>query len=129
MTLLTPGERAEMLGHATSLQDRCQGGPRPAQHRGQGEILQRPDEYGMVHLIVPTASSSRRRRAARSSASPSVPLVAYSECTTTRLRADAIDATPYANAPNISRAFFSEMADEIAGELDDINYEREKSNA
>jgi hypothetical protein len=32
-------------------------------------------------------------------------------------------------SPNISQAFFSKMADEIAGGLDDINYEREKSNA
>ena len=127
MTLLTPGERAAMLGDATVYRIDV----RVA--RGLLSIVAKvnsfkPDEFGMVDLIGAQRIIVEAEKGGEVIGISMVPLVAYSECTTTRVRADAIYAYAVA-APNISRAFFSKMVDEIAGELDDINYEREKSNA
>ena len=127
MTLLTPGERAAMLGDATIYRIDV----RVA--RGLLSIVAKvksfkPDEFGMVDLIGAQRIIVETEKGGVVIGISMVPLVAYSECTTTRVRADAIYAYAVA-APNISRAFFSKMVDEIAGELDDINYEREKSNA
>jgi hypothetical protein len=47
---------------------------------------------------------------------------------TTRLRADMTYSYAVAS-PNISQAFFSKMADEIAAELEDISDERERPQA
>ena len=126
MTLLTPHDRAATLGDATVYRIDIR------MARGLLSIVAKvnsfkPDQCGMVHLIGAHRIIEADKGGVVVGVSL-VPLVAYSECTTTRVRADAIYAYAVA-APNISQAFFSKMGDEIAGELDDINYEREKSNA
>ena len=122
----SPHERAATLGDATTYTIDV----RVA--RGLLSIVAKvnsfkPDEFGMVHLIG-AHRIIEAEKGGKVIAISLVPLVAYPEATTTRLRADMIYSYAVAS-PNISQAFFSKMADEIAGEVDDIYYETEKPNA
>jgi hypothetical protein len=85
------------------------------------------DEFGMV-LLVGAHRIIEAERGGEVIGISMTLLVAYSECTTTRLRADMIYSFAVAS-PNISQAFFSKMADEIAAELEDISDERERPQA
>jgi hypothetical protein len=126
MTLLTPHDRAAMLGNAI---------PYRIDVRAARELLSivakvnsfEPDEYGMVHLIGAHRIIEAKQRGEVIGITM-VPLVAFSKSTTTRLRAGVIYSYAVA-APNIAQAFFSKMADEIAGDLDDIFDERERPHA
>jgi hypothetical protein len=125
-TSLTPHDRAAALGDATVYRIDI------GTVRGFVGVVAKvnsfkPDECGMVHLIGAQRIIEAEEGGEVIGISL-VPLVAYSECTTTRVRADMIYACAVA-APNISQAFFSKMRNEIAGDLNDINYEREKLNA
>lgn len=101
MTLLTPQDRAATLGDAPTYRIDVR------MARSLLSIVAKvnsfkPDECGMVHLI----GAHRIIEAEEGDeviGISMVPLVAYSECTTTRLRADMIYSYAVAS-PNISQA-------------------------